>query len=38
LGTNAIPELLRMIKAKDSALTLDLITLAQKQHLIVSGR
>jgi len=34
LGTNAIPELLRMIKAKDSALTLDLITLAQKQHLI----
>jgi len=33
-GTNAIPTLLRMARAKDSTLTLKLIGLAQKQHFI----
>jgi hypothetical protein len=33
-GTNAIPTLLRMLRAKDSALKVKLITLAQRQHII----
>ncbi|HXT41832.1 MAG TPA: HEAT repeat domain-containing protein [Candidatus Angelobacter sp.] len=34
IGTNAIPTLLRMARARDSALTLKLIGLARKQHWI----
>lgn len=34
LGTNCIPILLRMICAKDSALKLRLVALAQKQHFV----
>ena len=34
IGTNAIPTLLRMLRARDSALTLKLVALAQKQHLV----
>ena len=34
IGTNAIPTLLEMLQAKDSALTLKIISLAQKQHVI----
>src|SRR5260370_1169344 len=33
IGTNAIPTLLRRVRAKDSLLTLRLIALAQKQHV-----
>jgi len=33
-GTNCIPVLLRMLRAKDSRLKLGLISLARKQHLI----
>ncbi|MDB6068695.1 MAG: HEAT-like repeat protein [Pedosphaera sp.] len=33
IGTNAIPTLLRKLGAKDSALTVRLMALAQKQHL-----
>ncbi|MDB6067028.1 MAG: lyase HEAT-like repeat proteinHEAT repeat protein, partial [Pedosphaera sp.] len=32
IGTNAIPTLLRMLRAKDSPLKLRLVALAQKQH------
>jgi len=34
IGTNAIPELLHLLHAKDSALKLRLVALAQKQRLI----
>lgn len=34
LGTNAIPTLLRMLRAKDSALKVELLHLAQRQHFI----
>lgn len=34
LGTNAIPTLLRMLRAKDSQVTVSLVRLAGKQHLI----
>ncbi len=34
IGTNAIPALLRMLRAKDSALTLKLISLVGKQQII----
>ena len=34
MGTNAIPTLLRMLKARDSKTLLKLVGLAQKQHLI----
>ena len=34
IGTNAIPIYLRMLRAKDSALKLEFIALAQKQHLV----
>jgi HEAT repeat protein len=34
IGTNAIPALLRMLQARDSALKVQLIALAQKQHII----
>lgn len=34
IGTNAVPTLLRMLKAKDSKFKLRLIELASKQHLI----
>jgi hypothetical protein len=34
IGTNAIPTLLRMLRAKDSEFKLKLIQLTQKQHLI----
>ncbi len=34
IGTNAIPTLLRMLRARDSALTLKLLALAQKQHIV----
>jgi hypothetical protein len=34
IGTNAIPTLLRMLKAKDSKFKLKLIQLSQKQHVI----
>src|SRR5882762_6938554 len=34
IGTNAIPALLRMFRAKDSALTLKLISLVAKQQII----
>jgi hypothetical protein len=34
IGTNAIPTLLRMLKARDSKLKLKLIELASKQHVI----
>ncbi|MDB6063861.1 MAG: lyase domain protein repeat-containing protein [Pedosphaera sp.] len=34
IGTNAIPTLLRLLRAKDSALKLKLIHLAQKQHWV----
>ena len=34
IGTNAIPALLRMLRAHDSAFKLKLIALAEKQHLI----
>ena len=33
-GTNALPTLLRMLRAKDSALKVKLVALAQKQHFI----
>jgi HEAT repeat protein len=33
-GTNAVPTLLRMLRARDSVLTLKLLELARKQHLI----
>lgn len=33
-GTNAIPTLLRMLRAKDSALKVKLMALAQRQHII----
>jgi hypothetical protein len=33
-GTNAIPTLLRMLRARDSALTLKLVELARKQHFV----
>ncbi len=33
-GTNALPALLRMLRARDSSLALKLAALAQKQHLI----
>lgn len=33
-GTNAIPTLLKMLRARDSALTLKLLDLVRKQHLI----
>ena len=35
IGTNAIPTLLRRLRAKDSPLTLRLVALAQKQHLLI---
>ncbi len=34
LGTNAIPTLLRMLRAKDSRVTAKVVRLVQKQHLI----
>jgi hypothetical protein len=34
IGTNAIPTLLRQLRAKDSPFTLKLFALAQKQHVI----
>jgi hypothetical protein len=34
IGTNALPTLLRMLRAKDSALKAKLMDLAQKQHFI----
>jgi HEAT repeat protein len=34
LGTNAIPTLLRMLRAKDSKVTAKLVKLVRKQHLI----
>src|SRR5258708_4833537 len=34
IGTNAIPTLLRLLRAKDSALKLKFIRLAQKQHVV----
>ncbi|MDB6063860.1 MAG: repeat-containing protein [Pedosphaera sp.] len=34
IGTNGIPTLLRLLRAKDSALKLKLIRLARKQHLV----
>ncbi len=34
IGTNAIPTLLQMLRARDSALTLKLLALAQRQHFI----
>ena len=34
IGTNAIPALLRMIRARDSSLTLKLLGLAYKQHQV----
>ena len=34
IGTNAIPTLLRMLRARDSSFKLKLISLAQKQHFI----
>ena len=34
IGTNAMPTLFRMLQAKDSALTIKLVLLAQKQKLI----
>jgi hypothetical protein len=34
VGTNALPTLLRMLRARDSALTLKLLELARKQHFI----
>jgi hypothetical protein len=37
LGTNAIPTLLRMLRAKDSKLTTWFVSLARKQHLIKFG-
>ncbi|HYG33628.1 MAG TPA: HEAT repeat domain-containing protein [Clostridia bacterium] len=37
IGTNAIPSLLRMLRAKDSALTLKMMSLAQYQHIIRIG-
>ena len=34
IGTNAIPRYLQMLRSKDTALKLEFITLAQKQHLV----
>ena len=34
IGTNAIPTLLRMLRAKDSAMKTTLIHLAQRQHIV----
>ena len=34
IGTNAVPTLLRMLRAKDSKFKLNLIQLASKQHLV----
>jgi hypothetical protein len=34
IGTNAIPTLLRMLKARDSQMLLKLVGLAQKQHFV----
>jgi hypothetical protein len=36
IGTNGIPTLLRMLRAHDSKLKLQLVELAQKQHLVKS--
>jgi HEAT repeat protein len=33
-GTNALPTLLRMLRAKDSALKVELMELAQRQHVV----
>ena len=33
-GTNALPTLLRMIRAKDSALVVKLVALAKRQHIV----
>ncbi len=34
IGTNGIPTLLRMLRVRDSALTLKLLALAEKQHFV----
>jgi len=34
IGTNAVPDLLRMLAARDSAMKLKIITLAQKQSVV----